>query len=488
MPQTESHRRLPLASTCIANMRALLLCAMLMVPSAFAEGASESNRVQSCNYAPYEVDTTFVVKTTNIDKARIFTLSADAGECVFLAEYIDPNTEVLAYSKPASSIQYNELSARNWYLPYWAGRVEWGGANYANAYCQKGAILRESPNKSCASDEAALLFSDNIIPDTNGIRRWAVLDHGICERVQSFDCYNTHYSDLATWAYTLSLSLEYSRAAKTNANERFVREPVALEAGFDVIDISGSFDLGVTISPKAQVTPFGTPILFEDGDLLVAFNENPVYNGWDLMRMVVEHAIDKGVTEGYTATIERNGQHYDVEAGFYFVEEQYGHRLRSGTGCTSPLTAAGLSAIRESMFYTDRIMSCIVDQNTTKNYSSQTECRFVRAHIAASYQQFCPRTHGIASWVGAWFVPFKGTIERALFSKLGLSGAALTTRLVRAGSFEGVEEALRTRIVMPVGINDQATLDTTLQGAKWGAALGVGFELATPILTKGLIK
>jgi hypothetical protein len=442
-----------------------------------------------CNYAPYAVETT-LRKDSPVDGFPIVSIiNVQAGRCKTeaMTGYEHP-PQIILFSKASDSLSYSELTARNWYKSTWAsGMAAWSGDAQGAVFCASDVDHSKqrlvNSQSDCFKSEIPFVYTSAIPFNESKTRHdWLILDYSVCRRIKGFDCFKVALKELAIWASDLEKSLAHSYQAKFPQN-REVREPIASVAGFEVLNTKGSFDLGVEISPLGDVTPFGTPIPVKHKDILVSFNGVPIYNGWDLLHVVYEHAFNKGVDEPYNMLIERSGAYYKVEGGFYF-DNSYRAKFLTNNSCLIFSHAFNLQAIEDFSFYTDKFLSCNLDQLTKKHYKNTKECLYVRSHISAFYRQFCPDISFAASWLGGWYVPFEGKFMSLLSKNLLLKGKGVSSRLLRAAVFHGTEEAVRSAINMPIGYDSEETLNSMLNSAKWGAAFGAGFELAAPIIFK----
>jgi hypothetical protein len=272
--------------------------------------------VQTCNFAPYETESAFLVESVKKgDKSGIKSwIKFSAGQCqdVDLGKYRE-SPKVFAHSRAIESDTTAFLRQNSDYQNIWNDKTAaWGGDRQACTLLSSNPSVIQSV--TCSQSGERKGFQPVIITTQGdvGIGRWKLADRGLC----AYGCaLGAPIASQSRWAQQLSSLL----SARQEYERRF-QGATPYDNGITVTDDNGPYRLGVRVSAvrTGGKTPFGSDIPFQIDDIVTEIDGKPVFGAVDLQIALVRFVEEKSVKETYDYQFWRR----DAASGKFMKAEQ----------------------------------------------------------------------------------------------------------------------------------------------------------------------
>lgn|GEM_PF-2273101 len=462
---------------------------------AIASGDNEAQLAHTCNGAPYQI--LVVVVSDQQPDVQVKTL--DSGECWTIEFPILPYSTRGVYlyaemsGRPPS---YHQLIQNDGYKNSWGGDVpSWGFGEGGRSLCLNLAALSAyiiARHQACADHEKLVRLGEVSKFDSKNEVRSVVADNEACRVSMSLDCFDLNIGQLLFWASDVNRASheqelvrgEIARFERGHRSE-LISGIVPTATGFRIKDSDGPLSLGVNIFDAISETPFGAPIPLMPYDEIIKFGDRYVYGAYDLLYQIFRHGQSEGYQNGYEMTISRNEAQgwvaYNVKGGLFFDEGLYGNVfLDNFRTCKVSGDAALLGFIEEASFYTQVLIGCLKRTFYDGARRGLRQCSFERRQILGAYKQFCSRETFAGEFIGGFYMPGRKQIEKLVFNKNSFAGVDTVMDLGRIVLFETSEEAIRSIIVAPPGLDLGQKIEFVKTSASIGALLSVGFRLMIP--------
>ena len=434
--------------------------------------------VTFCNFTPYSNSGLVALDT------EIISVEVAPGACSEIGPFEAEKVRGLAgVAQDSSQLRYIETEYNT--LQEWGGLPYWGG--YSDEFLcldGSGGVTKNLPEKGeCRKDAIKLDLSDTN-PNQYGHSIFHFIDPYICTDL-SFDCNEQSISVLSRWSQSLSVSME--KASEFEAMSNGVDGIIPFATGFAIRDVNGPFEQGVIVTQALERTPLGSLIAVREGDIILEYNNVPIFDKKSFATQVWQHARQKGFSNPYSLLFARDADYFEAEGFQFFHKNPYGRIFQSNSGhCKAPHKAALIAALEEASFYTQSTLSCILYLGDRRNLL-EDRCVFYMTQLIAAYRQFCPDETMYATVVGGMFFPGRDAADAAL-KGFALRGMSSPARMLRAAVIEGAEEAVRTAVTLPPGFDISDNIDTIQSNSGLAAVIGSGFSLVAPGGVKGVLK
>lgn len=423
--------------------------------------------ISACVVSPYAQELVIVDDSGNNHS----TIVLDAGNCKDLTINI-PSNGVYLYTRAVNSHSLLRLTKHSFFQAAWNGLPinDFGKTGVPACISRATGDFRKFDNGNGCSSEERAIGVGHISADVSEYALF-IEDPYVCSH-RTPTCENTDGNTLLRWSHDLSRSLAISYRAWTEAHKTYGLIPTA--SGLLLKDYNGSYTRGLFVAnQQAPVTPLGSPVPADEGDTILAFNGEPVFDLDSYIMLAIRHGETRGYEHPYSIEFERGGAVYKAKGYLVFHRDIYGSFFLNANGTCKNKTGAILSAaLQEASFYTKPILACInYDKNHPSGYTP-SQCEFAVKQMTAAYRQYCSSVTVPASLVGSVFMPGRKLIETP-FRKFGFS------RLGSALIVEGLEETARSIITLPPGIRLENNWKSIGQQVGFGMAIGTGVRLIT---------
>lgn len=470
-----------------------LLLILASVSVSLSASSDSVLRVNVCNFAPYPTHTYALSFDSN--EYSISSMPLEAGECNHLSgvKKGTPVQNIRLFAQPKDSKVHKYLIGKTWYKDKWSKISKsqtWGGENVRSglSFCKDGDNFSYAPQRDCPPDKDVVVFSGPLNFDKSLRADWIIADFALCSSLQDIDCYgDVSLDEFSIWANEVGHGLK-RRIATIKLQEKKVPEKVIpTDMGIEVRDFNGILNAGVEVISAKSVTPFGTPVQLQKGDLIIQFDGFKVFSH-ELIKLIYDAAKKYGYNDPVDVVFIRNGELFKTQLALFFDENIFGRAFVNISGqCRAPLLTFMHSALNEFMFYRQAAASCLLDDIRNKNFGGFSACKFERDQLLAAHKQFCPKSYYTGELLGGISFLWRPKLEKIVVKNVKvLSGKSVYSRVVRAAVLEVAEESARTLFTTAPGLNKQAILEEMQQRAKVQGLIGVGFQ-TFPLITAGAV-
>ncbi|MDJ0759647.1 MAG: hypothetical protein QNJ19_09610 [Woeseiaceae bacterium] len=426
--------------------------------------------LSACSVAPYATE----VVVLDLAGRELRTIALKPGRCRDIALDL-PSDGALTYTRAIKSDALERLTKYEFFQSGWRGIPVFaqGGAGVWACVTPSSGQIEAADREGRCQPLSRSIELGFLAP--NALRfSLFIEDPLLCQRIQP-TCAQTDGSTLLEWASSLSRSLEISIHAWRTDRIEYGLIPTAI--GLETKDWNGPFARGILVTEQqSPTTPLGSPVPADDFDILVSFNDEPIYDRDDFIMLLIEHGHKRGYDEPYRLEFERAGRLYAAEGFLAFHRGIYGDFfIRPDGSCRNPTAAMLSAALEEATFYTKPILACANFDLGSGSLRRKSDCEFAVRNLTAAYRQFCPKVTQVSAIIGAIFMPGRGQTEsfvkRLAPKQLSRSGAALVV--------EVSEEVARSIITLPPGVSAEGNWGSIGQQTGFGVAIGTGVRQLT---------
>ncbi len=264
------------------------------------------------------------------------------------------------------------------------------------------------------------------------------------------------------------LRASFERQIEYDQEIKSFEENVPFILGLNTTDHNGNSSLGITIDRvHYEENILGDEFPFKPGDVITAFNNQPVFGNKELTVLLNRHArsLDGGIGKPIPFTLTRNGNQYTGET-LYFFNPYYRHWPKNEGW------KAFWYKIADAFFYgfdEDIYRAFLADDPADAWEYVQNQARL---------NQFYSKSSIAGTVVGAFLSPGKLLLQRGVtrgISKMGMKRGV--AGLVTATALEAGEEAIWSIGNRSPVLTDQEFVTKMAENMALGA--GLGFAIAS---------